>query len=81
MVFGQRTHLWWDLPLSDSLALVAALYRLPPSRYRRNLERLTALLGLEEFLATPVRQLSLGQRLRGDLAAAMLPAPRLLFLR
>jgi ABC-2 type transport system ATP-binding protein len=80
VVFGQRTQLWWDLPLADSLKIIGKLYRMEPDRYRRNLDRLTDLLGLAPFLATPVRQLSLGQRMRGDLAAAMLYEPRLLYL-
>jgi ABC-2 type transport system ATP-binding protein len=80
VVFGQRTQLWWDLPLDDSLQLIGKLYRMEPERYRRNRERLVELLGLSSFLATPVRQLSLGQRMRGDLAAAMLYEPRVLYL-
>ncbi len=80
VVFGQRTQLWWDLPLADSLRLISKLYRMEPARYRRNLGQMTELLDLEPFLATPVRQLSLGQRMRGDLAAAMLYEPRILYL-
>ncbi len=80
VVFGQRTQLWWDLPLIDSLHLLRHLYRVPQARYSANLERLRALLGLDEFIDTPVRQLSLGQRMRGDLAAALLHEPELLYL-
>jgi len=80
VVFGQRTQLWWDLPLANSLKLIGKLYRMDPERYRRNLARMTELLDLGPFLATPVRQLSLGQRMRGDLAAAMLYEPRILYL-
>ncbi|HYH12048.1 MAG TPA: ATP-binding cassette domain-containing protein [Thermomicrobiales bacterium] len=80
VVFGQRTQLWWDLPLADSLKIIGKLYRMDPARYRRNLDTLTELLGLEPFLGTPVRQLSLGQRMRGDLAAAMLYEPQILYL-
>jgi ABC-2 type transport system ATP-binding protein len=80
VVFGQRSGLWWDLPLRDSLRLVGELYEVPRDRYRENLGRFTELLGLTEFLDTPVRQLSLGQRMRGDLAAAMLYEPRILYL-
>ncbi len=80
VVFGQRTQLWWDLPLEDSLKLVAALYDVPAARYTRRLRELRDLLGLDDFLTTPVRQLSLGQRMRGDLAAALLYEPPLLFL-
>jgi ABC-2 type transport system ATP-binding protein len=72
VVFGQRSQLWWDLPLRDSLRLIGKLYQVPAGVLRRNQERFTELLGLGEFLDTPVRQLSLGQRMRGDLAAAML---------
>src|SRR5688572_3109606 len=70
VVFGQRTQLWWDLPLGDSLKLIGKLYRVDDVRYKRNFDRLVELLGLQEFLDRPVRQLSLGQRMRGDLAAA-----------
>ncbi|MCP2342349.1 ABC transporter ATP-binding protein [Actinomadura rupiterrae] len=80
VVFGQRTTLWWDLPLRDSLTLVRRLYRVEERAYRTRLDELTALLELEPFLATPVRQLSLGQRMRGDLAAALLHDPELLVL-
>jgi ABC-2 type transport system ATP-binding protein len=80
VVFGQRTGLWWDLPLRDSLDLIGRLYEVPPELFRRNLKAFTELLGLGDFLATPVRQLSLGQRMRGDLAAAMLYEPRTLYL-
>jgi ABC-2 type transport system ATP-binding protein len=80
VVFGQRTQLWWDLPLIESLRLVAALYDVPAVRYNRNLARLRDLLDLDPFLHTPVRQLSLGQRMRGDLAAALLYDPPLLYL-
>ncbi|WP_433235063.1 ABC transporter ATP-binding protein [Actinomadura nitritigenes] len=80
VVFGQRTTLWWDLPLRDSLALVRRLYRVDAAAHRERLAELTALLELEPFLHTPVRQLSLGQRMRGDLAAALLHDPELLVL-
>ncbi len=79
-MFGQRTQLWWDLPLADSLRLIGKLYRVEPDRFRRNRDRLVDVLGLGPFLATPVRQLSLGQRMRGDLAAAMLYEPKILYL-
>jgi ABC-2 type transport system ATP-binding protein len=80
VVFGQRTQLWWDLPLRDSLQIIGKLYRLDETRYRANLGKMTELLDLGPFLNTPVRQLSLGQRMRGDLAAAMLYEPRILYL-
>jgi ABC-2 type transport system ATP-binding protein len=80
VVFGQRTQLWWDLPLVDSLQLLRYVYRVPAERYARNLRRLRELLDLEPLLGTPVRQLSLGQRMRGDLAAALLHDPEILYL-
>jgi ABC-2 type transport system ATP-binding protein len=79
-VFGQRTQLWWDLPVADSFALLRDVYRVPPSDYRRALDELIALLDLDRLLAIPVRQLSLGQRMRCEIAASMLHAPRVLFL-
>lgn len=80
VVFGQRTQLWWDLPLGDSLRLLRHLYRLSEARHSANLARLRSMLELDEFIETPVRQLSLGQRMRGDLAAALLHDPELLYL-
>ena len=80
VVFGQRSQLWWDLPLIESFELVAQMYRVEPDRYRRNLGRFREILGLDEFIETPVRQLSLGQRMRGDLTAALLHDPRIVYL-
>ncbi|MCI0687589.1 MAG: ATP-binding cassette domain-containing protein [Sporichthyaceae bacterium] len=80
VVFGQRTTLWWDLPLRDSFQLIRHLYRVEPARFARNLDRLVALLELGSLLEVPVRQLSLGQRMRGDLAAALLHDPAILYL-
>ncbi|WP_243761781.1 ATP-binding cassette domain-containing protein [Streptomyces sp. YIM 98790] len=80
VVFGQRTTLWWDLPLRDSYALVRRMYRVPEARFRENLERCVDLLGLEPLMDVPVRQLSLGQRMRGDIAAALLHDPEVLYL-
>ncbi|WP_395296045.1 ATP-binding cassette domain-containing protein [Kitasatospora hibisci] len=80
VVFGQRTTLWWDLPLRDSYELARRLYRIPDHRYRANLERCVELLDLGGLLDRPVRQLSLGQRMRGDLAAALLHDPQVLYL-
>ncbi|MFZ5915621.1 MAG: ABC transporter ATP-binding protein [Chloroflexota bacterium] len=79
-VFGQRTTLWWDLPVIESLDLLQHIYRIPPARFRRNLDEFRALLELDPFLDTPVRALSLGQRMRADLCAALLHDPTLLFL-
>lgn len=80
VVFGQRTTLWWDLPLKDSYELVRRMYRVPDAVYRANLERCVELLDLAPLLAVPVRQLSLGQRMRGDIAAALLHDPEVLYL-
>jgi len=80
VVFGQRSQLYWDLPLRESFELLRAIYAIPKERYRRNLADFTALLEMDEFLGTPVRQLSLGQRMRGDFAAAMLHDPRIVYL-
>jgi ABC-2 type transport system ATP-binding protein len=80
VVFGQRVQLWWDLPLRDSFELLRHIYRVPYERWRANLDRFTEVLELEPFLETPVRQLSLGQRMRGELTAAMLHDPEILFL-
>jgi len=80
VVFGQRTQLWWDLPLIDSLDLLRHIYRVPAETYRRRLASFVDLLDLGPFLHTPVRQLSLGQRMRGDLAAALLHEPPILYL-
>ena len=80
VVFGQRVQLWWDLPLRDSFELLRHIYRVPIDRWRANLDRFCEVLELEPFLATPVRQLSLGQRMRGELTAAMLHDPEILFL-
>ena len=80
VVFGQRSQLWWDLPLRDSLRLLAAIHRLPASRWRRREADLVERLELAEFLDRPVRQLSLGQRMRGEVAAALLHEPELVVL-
>ena len=80
VVFGQRTQLWWDLPLIESLELLRYVYRVPAERFARNLARFREILELDAFLDTPVRQLSLGQRMRGDLAAALLHDPPILYL-
>ncbi|WP_072332502.1 MULTISPECIES: ATP-binding cassette domain-containing protein [unclassified Paenibacillus] len=80
VVFGQRSQLWWDLPVKDSFDILAEMYKVEPGDKRRRLGQLAELLDLEEFWQTPVRKLSLGQRMRADLAAAMLHDPDLLFL-
>jgi ABC-2 type transport system ATP-binding protein len=80
VVFGQRTQLWWDLPLRDSFDLLRYVYRSPERSHRRRLDDLVERLDLSPFVDTPVRQLSLGQKMRGELAAALLHAPAVLYL-
>ena len=80
VVFGQRTQLWWDLPLADSFDLLKHIYHVPQARFAANLERCVELMEMGEFLRTPVRQLSLGQRMRGELTAALLHDPAILYL-
>jgi ABC-2 type transport system ATP-binding protein len=80
VVFGQRSQLYWDLPLVESFELLRAIYGLPHDRYRRNLAEFVEILEMDEFLRTPVRQLSLGQRMRGDFAAALLHEPAIVYL-
>ncbi|MBV9646807.1 MAG: ATP-binding cassette domain-containing protein [Candidatus Eremiobacteraeota bacterium] len=80
VVFGQRSQLYWDLPLIESFELLRAIYGASADRYRQNLDHFTEILEMHEFLNTPVRQLSLGQRMRGDFAAAMLHDPRIVYL-
>ncbi|KQY64401.1 ABC transporter ATP-binding protein [Nocardioides sp. Root140] len=80
VVFGQRTTLWWDLPLRDSFDLLQKIYRTDPARHRENLDEFLELLDLHDLLDTPVRQLSLGQRMRGDIVAALLHDPEILYL-
>jgi ABC-2 type transport system ATP-binding protein len=79
-VFGQRTTLWWDLPVIESLDLLQHIYNIPPRRFRQNLAEFREMLELDPFLHTPVRSLSLGQRMRADICAALLHDPDLLFL-
>ncbi len=80
VVFGQRSQLWWDLPVGDSFELLAAIHRLSPADATARRVELVAQLELEEFWTTPVRQLSLGQRMRAEVAAALLHRPRLVIL-
>ena len=79
-VFGQRTTLWWDLPLTDSLDLLKHIYKIPDDVYKQNFGFFREILDLDTFLNTPVRALSLGQRMRADLCAALLHNPKLVFL-
>lgn len=80
VVFGQRSQLWWDVPVIDSFALLKDIYRVDNARYRRNVDELTELLDLGQLLRTPARQLSLGQRMRCEIAASLLHDPKVLFL-
>lgn len=80
VVFGQRSQLWWDVPVIDSFELLRDIYRVDDTRYRKNVSDLTELLCLGDVLRTPVRQLSLGQRMRCEIAASLLHNPQILFL-
>ena len=80
VVFGQRSQLYWDLPLVESFELLRAIYGVPLDRYKKNLADFTELLEMGDFMRTPVRQLSLGQRMRGDFAAAMMHDPKIVYL-
>jgi ABC-2 type transport system ATP-binding protein len=80
VVFGQRNQLWWDLPLADSFELLRHVYRVDPARHARRLSEFVELLDLGPFLDTPVRQLSLGQKMRGEITAALLHDPSILYL-
>jgi len=80
VVFGQRSQLWWDVPVMDSFELIRDIYRTPAKEYRRNLDELVALLELSEILKTPARSLSLGQRMRCEIVASLLHNPKILFL-
>jgi ABC-2 type transport system ATP-binding protein len=80
VVFGQRSQLYWDLPLRESFELLRSIYDIPRDRFLENVRAFDELLDLERFMDTPVRQLSLGERMRGDFAAAMLHDPPIVFL-
>lgn len=80
VVFGQRSQLWWDVPVIDSFELLKDIYNISDQTYRSNLEELTELLDLGNLLQAPTRQLSLGQRMRCEIAASLLHTPRILFL-
>ncbi len=80
VVFGQRSQLWWDVPVIDSFELLKDIYSISPTVYRHNMEELTELLHLQELLRMPTRQLSLGQRMRCEIAASLLHSPKILFL-
>lgn len=80
VVFGQRSQLWWDVPVLDSFELLRDIYRIPEQSYKRELDLLTDMLDIGALLSMPVRQLSLGQRMRCEIAASLLHCPKLLFL-
>ena len=80
VVFGQKSQLWWDIPVEDSFLLLKDIYKISDSDYQKNKEELVNLLKLNEILKTPVRQLSLGQRMRCEIAASLLHNPKVLFL-
>ncbi len=79
VVFGQKSQLQWDLPVMDSFELLKAIYRIPEETYKKNLNRYTEMLDMSDFLKQPVRQLSLGQKMRADIAAALLHSPEIVF--
>jgi ABC-2 type transport system ATP-binding protein len=80
VVFGQRTQIWWDLPVIESFTLLKEIYRIKPANYKQSLDYLVSTLDLSHLLHIPVRQLSLGQRMRCDIAASLLHSPSILFL-
>lgn len=80
VVFGQRSQLWWDVPVIDSYNLLKDIYKIPERDYKNNLDLLTSTLDLSTLLTTPVRQLSLGQRMRCEIGASLLHNPKILFL-
>lgn len=80
VVFGQKSQLWWDIPLIESYRLLKEIYQIDESRFKKNLDTYVTLLGLEDILEKPVRQMSLGQRVKSDIAAALLHDPSVLFL-
>lgn len=80
VVFGQRSGLWWDVPVIDSFELLRDIYSIPKETYQSNLDEFVTLLNLSELLKTPTRQLSLGQRMRCEIAASLLHRPKILFL-
>lgn len=80
VVFGQRSQLWWDLPVSESFGILQKIFDIPKDKYQENLAYFKEMLGLDEFFLTPVRNLSLGQKMRADFAASMIHEPKVLFL-
>lgn len=80
VVFGQRTQLWWDLPLRETYSVLKEIYEVPDDSYRKRMAFLNEVLELDSFITSPVRTLSLGQRMRADIAASLLHSPKVLFL-
>lgn len=80
VVFGQKTQLWWDIPVIETFRLLKSIYEISDEQYERNMRQFRELLELDEFIHQPARKLSLGQRVRADLAAALLHEPPILFL-
>ncbi|RKP53071.1 ATP-binding cassette domain-containing protein [Cohnella endophytica] len=80
VVFGQRTQLWWDIPVIETYKLMQYIYKIPKVRFEHNIRQFADILGIDEFVNTPVRQLSLGQRMRADLCAALLHDPEIIYL-
>ena len=80
VVFGQRSQLWWDVPVADSFELLKDIYKIPNNKFKSNMNMLTELLDIEDIIKVPTRQLSLGQRMRCEIAASLLHSPKILFL-
>jgi ABC-2 type transport system ATP-binding protein len=80
VVFGQRSQLWWDVPVVDSFSLIKDIYKVPENQYKKNIKELTELLNIGDIIKTPTRQLSLGQRMRCEIAASLIHDPKILFL-
>lgn len=80
VVFGQRSQLWWDVPVIDSFQLLKDIYKVPQTQYEKNINELIELLNLGDIVKTPTRQLSLGQRMRCEIAASLIHNPKILFL-
>lgn len=80
VVFGQRSQLWWDVPVADSFELLKDIYKIPESKFKSNMKMLTDLLNIEHIIKVPTRQLSLGQRMKCEIAASLLHSPKILFL-
>lgn len=80
VVFGQRSQLWWDIPVADSYELIKEIYKIPQKDFKDNLKMMTDLLDIEELMKVPTRQLSLGQRMRCEIVASLLHNPKILFL-